>query len=82
MCHAFTTERYLREVVVPSLEEGRAKAGRDREGFEISGVPFVVSGATEEQMAAAAAGVRDQIAFYAATPAYRAVLELHGWGDL
>ena len=28
------------------------------------------------------AGVREQIAFYAATPAYRAVLELHGWGDL
>jgi probable F420-dependent oxidoreductase len=82
MCHGFATERYLREVVVPSLEAGRAKSGRDLDGFEISGLPFVVTGATEEQMAASAAGVREQIAFYAATPAYRPVLELHGWGDL
>jgi probable F420-dependent oxidoreductase len=82
MCHGFATERYLREVVVPSLRAGRAKSGRDLDGFEISGLPFVVTGATEEQMAASVAGVREQIAFYAATPAYRAVLELHGWGDL
>ena len=33
-------------------------------------------------MAASANGVRQQIAFYGSTPAYRAVLELHGWGDL
>jgi len=44
MCHGFLTERYLREVVVPSLRSGRAKSGRDIEGFEISGLPFVVTG--------------------------------------
>ncbi len=33
-------------------------------------------------MAAAARGVREQIAFYGSTPAYRPVLELHGWGEL
>lgn len=82
LCHGFATERYLREVVVPHLREGRAKAGRDLDGFEISGLPFVVTGTTEEQLAASATAVREQIAFYAATPAYRAVLELHGWGDL
>ena len=31
---------------------------------------------------AAAAATRKQIAFYGSTPAYRRVLELHGWGDL
>ena len=82
MCHGFATERYLREVVLPSLRAGRDKSGRDLDGFQISGLPFVVTGVDEEQIAASAAGVRDQIAFYAATPAYRAVLELHGWGDL
>ncbi|MBW0089719.1 LLM class flavin-dependent oxidoreductase [Pseudonocardia sp. KRD-184] len=35
-----------------------------------------------EQRAAAEAGVRRQIAFSASTPAYRPVLELHGWGEL
>jgi probable F420-dependent oxidoreductase len=82
MCHGFATERYLREVVVPSLRAGRAKVGRDLDGFVISGLPFVVTGTTEEEMNESAAGVREQIAFYAATPPYRAVLELHGWGEL
>lgn len=82
MCHGFLTERYLREVIWPSLQQGRAASGQDMAGFEISGLPFVVTGTTEEEMASAAVAVRDQIAFYAATPAYRAVLELHGWGEL
>jgi probable F420-dependent oxidoreductase len=82
MCHGFMTERYLREVVVPSLERGRERAGKDLAGFEISGLPFVVTGSTEEEMAASSAAVREQIAFYAATPAYRGVLDVHEWGDL
>jgi probable F420-dependent oxidoreductase len=82
ICHGFTTERYLREVSIPALERGRAKAGKTMEGFEIIGPSFVVTGSTEEELAAAAAGTRQQIAFYGSTPAYRPVLELHGWGGL
>jgi probable F420-dependent oxidoreductase len=82
LCHGFTTERYLREVTVPALERGLAKAGRTLDDFEISGPGFVVTGTNEEEMEKAAAGVRQQIAFYGSTPAYRAVLEMHGWGDL
>ena len=52
------------------------------EGFEIVGPSFVVTGSDEAQMADAARGTRQQIAFYGSTPAYRAVLELHGWGEL
>jgi hypothetical protein len=33
-------------------------------------------------MEAAANAVKAQLAFYGSTPAYRPVLELHGWGDL
>jgi hypothetical protein len=43
---------------------------------------FVVTGDTDEAMNAAAVACRRQIAFYGSTPAYRKVLELHGWGDL
>jgi len=82
LCHGFTTERYLREVTIPALERGRAKAGKTMEGFEIVGPSFVVTGNTEEEMAAAAAGTRQQIAFYGSTPAYRGVLDIHGWGGL
>ncbi len=81
-CHGFTTERYLREVTLPALEEGRRKAGKTMEGFEVCGPSFVVTGSTEEQMEAAKVGTRRQIAFYGSTPAYRPVLDLHGWGDL
>jgi probable F420-dependent oxidoreductase len=76
LCHNFTTERYLREVTLPALDRGRAKVGKTLEGFEISGPVFA---ATNEQEIA---DVRRQIAFYGSTPAYRPVLDLHGWGAL
>ena len=80
--HAFTTEQYVREVTLPALERGWAKAGKQRDDFEISGPMFVVSGTNDEELDRARRGTREQIAFYGSTPAYRGVLELHGWGDL
>jgi len=81
-CHGFTTEKYIREVTLPALEKGRAKAGKTLEGFEITGPSFVVTGTTEEEMTASATATREQIAFYGSTPSYRGVLEVHGWGTL
>lgn len=80
--HAFSTERYLREVTVPALQRGADKAGRSLDGFEINAPGFIVVGDTEEERAPALAQARQQIGFYGSTPAYRAVLELHGWGEL
>jgi probable F420-dependent oxidoreductase len=82
LCHAFTTEAYLRNHTLPALERGLARSGRTLDDVEISGPAFVVTGADEEEMQRSAAGVRRQIAFYGSTPAYRKVLEEHGWGDL
>jgi probable F420-dependent oxidoreductase len=81
-CHGFTTEKFLREVTIPALERGRAKAGSTMDGFQIVGPSFVVTGTNDEQMEKAAAATRQQIAFYGSTPAYRPVLDLHGWGGL
>ncbi|HZA78592.1 MAG TPA: LLM class F420-dependent oxidoreductase [Acidimicrobiales bacterium] len=82
LCHAFTTRQYLDGVTLPSLAKGRAKAGKTMDDFELAGPMFVVTGRDEAEMAEAAKGVKGQIAFYGSTPAYRPVLELHGWGDL
>jgi probable F420-dependent oxidoreductase len=82
ICHGFTTERYLREVTLPALHRGREAAGKSMDGFEIVGPSFVVTGTDDQQMDAARAGTKQQIAFYGSTPAYREVLELHGWGGL
>jgi probable F420-dependent oxidoreductase len=80
--HGFTTERYVREVTMPALERGFAKGGRDRSRFEVCGPLFVVTGTDDQELEAARVGTKQQIAFYGSTPAYRGVLELHGWGDL
>jgi probable F420-dependent oxidoreductase len=82
ICHGFTTERFLREVTLPALEAGRAKVGKTMEGFEIVGPSFVVTGNSEAEIAAAAKATKQQISFYGSTPAYRPVLDLHGWGGL
>lgn len=82
LAHAFSTERYLREVTLPTLTRGLERAGRQRADFEVASPLFVVTGRDEEELAAAAVGTRKQIAFYASTPAYRGVLDVHGWGEL
>jgi probable F420-dependent oxidoreductase len=82
LIHGFTTERYVREVTIPAVERGLAKAGRSLEGFEVSGPLFIVTGTTDEEIERAKTATRQQIAFYGSTPNYRPVLELHGWGDL
>ena len=82
LVHGFTTEPYLREVTVPALQSGLDASGRTRADLQLSLPAFIVTGTTEEELAAAATGVRGQIAFYGSTPAYRGVLEHHGWGDL
>ena len=80
--HAFTTEKYLRETTLPALQRGFAKAGKRREDFEISYPAFIVTGQTEEEMDAARVQTRRQVAFYGSTPAYKAVLESVGAGEL
>jgi probable F420-dependent oxidoreductase len=82
LVHPFTTERYLREVTLPALERGMAKAGRDVNDFQISYSGLVATGRTPEELESAKNAVRGQVAFYGSTPAYRGVLELHGWGEL
>ena len=82
LVHPFTTERYIREVTLPALERGLARSGRAVQDFPLSFSGLIATGDTEEQMADAIRRVRGQIAFYGSTPAYRGVLELHGWGDL
>jgi probable F420-dependent oxidoreductase len=82
LSHAFSTPAYFRDVTIPALERGLKKSGRTREGFEVTSPGFLVLGNNDTEVEAAAAGVRQQIAFYGSTPAYRPVLEKHGWGDL
>jgi probable F420-dependent oxidoreductase len=82
IAHAFTTERYVRQVTMPAVERGLARAGRQRADFSITCPVFVVTGKTEAAREASRGAVSKQIAFYGSTPAYRAVLESVGRGEL
>ncbi len=82
IAHAFTTPRYMREVTIPAVEAGLERAGRKRGDFEVTCPTFVITGIDEESFEGSKVAVRQQMAFYGSTPAYRPVLELHGWGAL
>jgi probable F420-dependent oxidoreductase len=74
--HPYHTARYLSEVILPAIEAGARKADRDRGSIELATMAFV---ALNDQEADAQ---RAQVSFYASTPSYRPVLELHGWSPI
>ncbi len=80
--HGICSARYLREVIMPALDRGLAKSGRRRKAFEVTCPGFISVVEDESTMAKARDAMRRQVGYYASTPAYRPVLDLHGWGDL
>jgi probable F420-dependent oxidoreductase len=74
--HPFHSPRYVREVILPAIEEGAAKERRERKDVSVSVTAFVAT--TPEEMNFA----RAQISFYASTPSYRPVMDLHGWSGV
>ena len=80
--HGFNTPKYLKEVILPNIQAGAKKAGRDLKEIEICGLGFIITGKNEEEIEKAKAPVRQQISFYASTRTYKPVLDIEGWGDL
>jgi alkanesulfonate monooxygenase SsuD/methylene tetrahydromethanopterin reductase-like flavin-dependent oxidoreductase (luciferase family) len=66
-------------VTMKAVAEGLAAAGRD--AAELAIVPEIIVSVGSEKDPDHAA-TRQLLAFYGSTPAYRPVLEVHGWGDL
>ena len=79
--HSFHTPRYLREVLLPAFRAGR-EAARRPDPLTLSCAVFVVTGADEATIEESKQLTKSQIAFYASTPSYSKVLELHGWTNL
>lgn len=74
--HPLHSIEYLTGVLLPAIDSGSLKTGRDRREIQISASVFVST--TEEQTEI----LRNQIGFYASTPSYRSVMKLHGWDDV
>lgn len=80
--HPFHTVDYLRDVIRPAIETGAEKAGRTLENVQLASAIFVVTGRNNDEIQRSSQEMKTQLAFYASTPSYRRVLELHGWGDM
>jgi probable F420-dependent oxidoreductase len=74
--HPFHSPRYLREVLLPAINQGTQNAGRQTSDVNISVSAFAASTPEDKNFA------RMQIAFYASTPSYRPVFSLHGWEEI
>ncbi|WP_232840311.1 MULTISPECIES: TIGR03617 family F420-dependent LLM class oxidoreductase [Nocardia] len=82
MLHGFTTPAFVREVTMPRLKSALTTAGRRRSDIEVTLPVMALIAATERERTEKVEAARAQLAFYGSTPAYRPVLEHHGWGAL
>lgn len=87
LVHPLNTRRSLLELTIPAISEGLARAGRPAlddpaSTFDLTAVTIVVTGSTEEEFVRSREAVRQQLAFYGTTPAYRPVFDLHDRGEL
>ncbi len=80
--HALHTVKYLDELALPALAEGMARTGRTRNAFTVNTSVFVIPTDDPGEARAAEAHVRQQLSFYMSTPAYRVIMDLHGWSDV
>jgi len=76
--HPLYTRRYLREVVIPTVEEGLRRSGRRREDFTFTSLIITV---VHPDRQTARRIAKYQIAQYSAVKTYAAILDLHGWEE-
>jgi probable F420-dependent oxidoreductase len=82
LVHPFSSARTMREHTLPALAAGLDSAGRSRDGHLVIGQVMVAVGRDDAEREQSLGRARAQVAFYGSTPAYRVMLEVHGWGDL
>lgn len=80
--HPFHSEDYLRQRILPAVSEGAETAGRKPGDVAVVASVLVATGRDADEIARSTAHVRRWLSFYSSTPAYRPVLDMHGWGHI
>jgi len=80
--HPFNTGSFLDSVTMPLIEEGLVAGGRDRSALVLNVGCICSPSLTEEEFEHSSKSIRNNLAFYASTPAYRRTLDHHSLGDL
>tara|TARA_B100001013_G_scaffold235039_1_gene144597 strand:- start:914 stop:1924 length:1011 start_codon:yes stop_codon:yes gene_type:complete len=82
LVHPFHTPQYMKETTLPIVEKALTSIGRNRSDFDFSISVMTATGTNEESYKKAIEACKNAISFYASTPAYKGVLDIHGYGDL
>ena len=82
LVHPFHTPQYMKETTLPIVERALTSTGRNRSDFDFSISVMTATGTNEESYKKAIEACKNAISFYASTPAYKGVLDIHGYGDL
>jgi probable F420-dependent oxidoreductase len=80
--HPVCTARYMREVMLPTIEEGAKKAGRKLSDIDIMAAPIIVTGRNADELQEEMKLHKRRVSFYASTRTYHTVFEVHGWNEL
>ncbi|HPG28257.1 MAG: TIGR03617 family F420-dependent LLM class oxidoreductase [Spirochaetaceae bacterium] len=80
--HPFNSRLSIERNVMPAIERGLAKSGRQRKDIDLIFATLTVTADREEDFERVKLAARKQLAFYGSTPAYRPTLDCHGWGEL
>ena len=79
--HGFHTEKYLREIVIPNVQLGLEKSNGNNPSCNLTIPIFTVIEKNDAEYVKEIAEIKSRIAFYASTPTYKIIMELHEWHD-
>lgn len=83
LVHPFTSQSHLETHTIPNLSKGLAKRSEASQDFVVTvGAIVGIHDGSDAGRLEAETIVRGLLGFYGSTPAYRPVLDSHGWGDL
>jgi len=80
--HPMNCVPYLKELVLPAIERGRALRANSDDPFLVSLSAMVITGKTEEEYEAAKVAIRNLLGFYGSTPAYLPAMKACGMEGL
>ena len=80
--HPMHSTDYLRDIVRPAIDAGAKSRGMKVDNLSLHASVFAIVGDSPAERQKAEETIRAQVAFYASTPNYRALLGYHGLEEL
>lgn len=76
------SDKYMREVLLPSVRAGLVKSNRTWDDIEINASGYLILGENDSEIERSVNAMRTPLSFYGSTRTYHKVLALHGLEEL